>query len=60
MLILWKDPKKEHDFFIADMHLVVWVESLIGLDTQLLGAFVPNMAFGFDCSALLAQRTGKG
>jgi len=62
MLILWKDPKKECDslFSTADMHFVVQVESFVELDTELSDTFVPNAVSGFDCSALLAQRTGKG
>lgn len=62
MLVLWKGPRKERDslFSIADMPLVVQVETLIGLDTQLSETFVSNVVSGFDCSALLAQRTGKG
>lgn len=61
-LFLWKGPKKERVslFSIVDMHLVVQVESLVGLDTQLSETSAPNAVSGFDCSVLLARRTGKG
>lgn len=59
---MWKGPKKEHEclFCTADVHLVVHIENLTGLDTQLSESSVPNAVSGFDCSVLLAQRTGKG